>query len=289
MAIVLTPKDFATATPSWWCPGCGDYGVLSALKQACAELGLQPKDVAFISGIGCSGKISGYLHSYAFHGVHGRSLPVATAVKLANRDLTVIAAGGDGDGYAIGAGHFVHALRRNADITYIVMDNQTYGLTKGQSSPTSMTGYVTGTSPGGHPEAPINGLALALAAGGTFLARGFSAQPKPLVELLKAAVRHKGFSVVEVMSPCVTYNKINTYAWFKENVEDVAKLSDYDPTDRSRAFDVLTRQGKIPLGILYREDRQTLEELSNLPEFPIARLDIETLAPEYAAIQDAYR
>lgn len=289
MATALTPKDFATATPSWWCPGCGDYGVLSALKQACAELGLQPKDVAFISGIGCSGKISGYLHSYAFHGVHGRSLPVATAVKLANRDLTVIAAGGDGDGYAIGAGHFVHALRRNADITYIVMDNQTYGLTKGQSSPTSMTGYVTGTSPGGHPEAPINGLALALAAGGTFLARGFSAQPKPLVELLKAAIRHKGFSVVEVMSPCVTYNKINTYAWFKENIEDVTQQSDYDPTDRSRAFDALTRKGKIPLGILYREDRQTLEELSNLPERPIARLDIETLAPEYAAIQDAYR
>ena len=190
MATVLTPKDFATATASWWCPGCGDYGVLAALKQALAELRLIPKDVAFVSGIGCSGKISGYLHSYAFHGVHGRALPVATAVKLANRDLTVIAAGGDGDGYAIGAGHFVHALRRNPDITYIVMDNQTYGLTKGQSSPTSSTGYVTGTSPGGHPEAPINGLSLALAAGGTFLARGFSAQPKALVELLKSAIQH---------------------------------------------------------------------------------------------------
>src|ERR1700726_4385258 len=187
MAIQLTPKDFATATPSWWCPGCGDFGVLSTLKQAMADLGKVPKDVAFVSGIGCSGKISGYLHSYAFHGVHGRALPVATAVKLANRDLTVIAAGGDGDGYAIGAGHFIHALRRNTDLTYIVMDNQTYGLTKGQSSPTSATGYVAETRPAGSAEGPINGLAVALAAGGTFLARGFSAQPKQLVEMLKAA------------------------------------------------------------------------------------------------------
>src|SRR5271155_4127941 len=193
MTVTLTAKDFATDTPSWWCPGCGDYGVLSALKSALAELGETPQNVAFVSGIGCSGKISGYLHAYAFHGVHGRALPVATGVKLANRNLTVIAAGGDGDGYAIGAGHFVHALRRNPDITYIVMDNQTYGLTKGQSSPTSSTGYVTGTSPGGHPEAPINGLALALAAGATFLARGFSAQPKQLVEMIKKAIAHRGF------------------------------------------------------------------------------------------------
>jgi 2-oxoglutarate ferredoxin oxidoreductase subunit beta len=289
MAMTLSPKDFATATPSWWCPGCGDYGVLSALKSACAELGLNPKDVAFVSGIGCSGKISGYLHSYAFHGVHGRALPVATAVKLANRDLTVIAAGGDGDGYAIGAGHFIHALRRNTDLTYIVMDNQTYGLTKGQSSPTSATGYVAGTSPSGSAEAPINGLALALAAGGTFLARGFSAQPKQLVEMLKAAVRHPGFSVVEVMSPCVTYNKINTYAWFKENVIDVAQIPDYDPADRSRAFDALTRGGKMPLGVIYREERPTFEQLLHLPEQPVTQQPLEGLNDRLLALQQAYR
>jgi 2-oxoglutarate/2-oxoacid ferredoxin oxidoreductase subunit beta len=289
MATVLTPKDFATATPSWWCPGCGDFGVLSALKQAVAELGLTPKDVAFVSGIGCSGKISGYLHSYAFHGVHGRALPVATAVKLANRDLTVIAAGGDGDGYAIGAGHFVHTLRRNPDMTYIVMDNQTYGLTKGQSSPTSHTGYVTGTSPGGHPEAPINGLALGLATGGTFLARGFSAQPKALVELIKAAVRHRGFSVVEVMSPCVTYNKLNTYAWFKEHVEDVSAAPDYDPADRLRAFEMLNRTDKIPLGILYRNERPTLEDLQNIPQLPVARSPLDGLSTRYTSLLDAYR
>ncbi len=289
MTAMLTPKDFATATPSWWCPGCGDYGVLSALKQALAELGKQPKDVAFISGIGCSGKISGYLHSYAFHGVHGRALPVATAVKLANRDLTVIAAGGDGDGYAIGAGHFVHAVRRNPDVTYIVMDNQTYGLTKGQSSPTSATGYVASVSPDGNPDTPLNGLALALAAGATFLARGFSAQPKQMVAMIKAAIEHRGFSIVEVMSPCVTYNKINTYAWFKENVEDVAARGDYAPNDRVRAFEALTRDGDIPLGIIYREERPTFEERTGLPQAPISRLDLTPRGDELASIQAAYR
>jgi 2-oxoglutarate ferredoxin oxidoreductase subunit beta len=287
--VTLTAKDFATATPSWWCPGCGDYGVLSALKSALAELELQPQDVAFVSGIGCSGKISGYLHSYAFHGVHGRSLPVATAVKLANRDLTVVAAGGDGDGYAIGAGHFVHAVRRNPDITYIVMDNQTYGLTKGQSSPTSATGYVASVAPNGNPDQPLNGLALALAAGATFLARGFSAQPKQLVEIIKAAVRHKGFSIVEVMSPCVTYNKVNTYAWFKEHVEEIGTRPDYDPCNRVAAFEALTREGKIPLGLIYRDERPTLEDQVRLPAEPIAKLDIRSRRAEYAAIQAAYR
>jgi 2-oxoglutarate ferredoxin oxidoreductase subunit beta len=288
MATMLTPKDFATATPSWWCAGCGDYGVLSALKAALAELGKVPKDVAFVSGIGCSGKISGYLHSYAFHGVHGRALPVATAVKLANRDLIVIAAGGDGDGYAIGAGHFLHAVRRNPNMTYIIMDNQTYGLTKGQSSPTSQTGYVTGTSPQGNPDAPINGLAVALAAGGTFLARGFSAQPKLLVDLLKQAIVHEGFSLVEVMSPCVTYNKINTYAWFKENTYYVTEKEAYDSTNRLQAFEVLNDDGKLPLGVIFQEQRPTLEALTHLPELPITQVTLDPHLSELRAIQDAY-
>jgi len=287
VSAVLTPKDFATATPSWWCPGCGDYGVLSALKSALADLGKSPKDVAFVSGIGCSGKITGYLHSYAFHGVHGRALPVATAVKLANKDLTVIAAGGDGDGYAIGAGHFIHAVRRNPDVTYIVMDNQTYGLTKGQSSPTSQTGYVTGTSPNGHPEAPINGLAVALSAGATFLARGFSAHPKQLVDLLKQAIGHKGFSIVEVESPCVTYNKINTYAWFKENVFYLDET--HDATDKVAAFKMLTAEGKMPLGVFYRHERPTLENLLTHDAPPVARQPLDGDLTRFASIQDSYR
>ena len=288
MSAVLTPKDFATATPSWWCPGCGDYGVLAALKSTLAELGKNPKDVAFVSGIGCSGKITGYLHSYAFHGVHGRALPVATAIKLANRDLTVIAAGGDGDGYAIGAGHFIHAVRRNTDMTYIIMDNQTYGLTKGQSSPTSQTGYVTGTSPNGHPEAPINGLAVALSAGGTFLARGLSAHPKLLVDILKQAIQHRGFSIVEVESPCVTYNKINTYAWFKENVYYVDES--YDASDKLAAFKLLTSDGKMPLGVFYRHERPTLEDLT-LPKDapPVVQASLNGDLRRFASIQDSYR
>ncbi|HXM18681.1 MAG TPA: 2-oxoacid:ferredoxin oxidoreductase subunit beta [Candidatus Tumulicola sp.] len=288
MATQLTPKDFATATPSWWCAGCGDFGVLAALKQACAELGLQPKDVAFISGIGCSGKISGYLHSYAFHGVHGRALPTATAVKLANKDLTVIVAGGDGDGYAIGAGHFLHAVRRNPNMTYIVMDNQTYGLTKGQSSPTSMLGYLSGTSPSGNPDAPLNGLAVALAAGGTFLARGFSSEPKAMVELIKEAVLHPGLGIVEVMSPCVTFNKVNTYKWFKENVYHLSDIEGYDPSNRVKAFEILTQLGKIPLGVFYKEIRPTLEELMLKDGGPIARLPIEKIDPGLSKLQDAW-
>jgi 2-oxoglutarate ferredoxin oxidoreductase subunit beta len=289
MTVLHSAKDYATATAAWWCPGCGDYGVLAALKSALAQLALEPKDVAFVSGIGCSGKISGYLHSYAFHGVHGRALPVATGVKLANRDLTVIAAGGDGDGYAIGAGHFVHTIRRNPDITYIVMDNQTYGLTKGQASPTSPGGYVTSTSPAGNPEAPLNGLALALAAGATFLARGFAGQPKALVDLMAAAIRHRGFSIVEVMSPCITYNTTNTYAWFREHVYDVAANAGYDPHDRNAAFATLTRDDRIPLGIIYRNDRPAFEERCGLPGKPIAQLDLRPRPAEYAALANAYR
>lgn len=289
MASVLTPKDFATATPSWWCAGCGDFGVLASLKQACAELELQPKDVAFISGIGCSGKISGYLHSYAFHGVHGRALPTATGVKLANKDLTVIVAGGDGDGYAIGLGHFLHAVRRNPNMTYILMDNQTYGLTKGQASPTSALGYKAGPHPGGNPDAPINGLALALSAGGSFVARGFSSEPKAMTELFKEAIRHPGFAVVEVISPCVTFNKVNTYKWFKENVYHLGDSAAYDVHDRTRAFAALTEPGKIPLGIFYREARPTLEALTLGSDRPaITALPIERIDPRLAALQDAY-
>jgi 2-oxoglutarate ferredoxin oxidoreductase subunit beta len=179
-------------------------------------------------------------------------------------------------------------VRRNPNVTYIVMDNQTYGLTKGQSSPTSQAGYVTGTSPGGNPDAPLNGLAVALAAGGTFLARGFSAHPKLLVDLLKQALDHDGFSIVEVMSPCVTYNKINTYAWFKENVFYVDERPEYDAADRGQAFELLMKSEKIPLGVLFKESRATFETLTHLPERPLTSLAIETLPSGLEQIQNAY-
>jgi 2-oxoglutarate ferredoxin oxidoreductase subunit beta len=200
----------------------------------------------------------------------------------------VIAAGGDGDGFAIGAGHFLHAVRRNANITYIVMDNQTYGLTKGQSSPTSDLGYVTGTSPGGNPDAPLNGMAVALSAGGTFIARGFSAQPKKLIELIKAAIEHPGFSVVEVMSPCVTYNKHNTFAWFKENVFDVTQIEGYDNTNRNHAFEALTAEGKIPLGIIYQTQRAAFDDLVLGDKPPLTTADVYDTA-RFHGIQEAYR
>jgi len=289
MTALLTAKDFSTDTPAWWCPGCGDYGVLASLKSACADLQLQPKNVAFVSGIGCSGKISGYLHSYAYHGVHGRALPAATAIKLANRDLTVIAAGGDGDGFAIGAGHFLHAVRRNPNITYIVMDNQTYGLTKGQSSPTSHTGYVTGTSPNGNPDAPLNAMAVALAAGATFIARGFTSQPKQLTSLIKAAIEHEGFSIVEVMSPCVTFNKHNTYAWFKENVRNLDDTASYDAGNRAAAFETLTDGGKIPLGLIFKSQRPTFDDIVLKDTPALAGLTITEDLTRFASIQNAYK
>ncbi len=291
MAMTLTPKDFATATPSWWCAGLRRLRrALGAQVRRWPNSASSRKDVAFVSGIGCSGKISGYLHCYAFHGVHGRALPVATAVKLANRDLTVIAAGGDGDGYAIGAGHFVHALRRNPDITYIVMDNQTYGLTKGQSSPTSATGYVAGQPRTETPRRRSTGSRSRSPPAATFLARGFSAQPKQLVEMMKAAVGHRGFSIVEVMSPCVTYNKINTYAWFKENVDDVDGATDYAPRDRiARVRRADARGDRSRSGSSTARSGRRFEDRTGLPQQPIARLDVAAQRSAFAAMQEAYR
>ncbi|MBV8171387.1 MAG: 2-oxoacid:ferredoxin oxidoreductase subunit beta, partial [Candidatus Eremiobacteraeota bacterium] len=174
------------------------------------------------------------------------------------------------------------------NMTYIVMDNQTYGLTKGQSSPTSMLGYLSGTSPAGNPDAPLNGLAVALAAGGTFLARAFSSEPKAMVEMIKEAVNHPGFAIVEVMSPCVTFNKINTYKWFKENVYHLSDVEGYDGSNRAKAFETLMQPGKIPLGVFYREVRPTLDELMLKDSPAVSGLDIESVDPKLARLQEAY-
>ncbi|MGH2411940.1 MAG: thiamine pyrophosphate-dependent enzyme, partial [Chloroflexota bacterium] len=182
----LAIADYKTAEASWWCPGCGDFGVLAALQKALLDLQVEPKNVAIVAGIGCSGKIGNYINSYNIHVTHGRTMPAALGLKLANRELTVIAAGGDGDGYAIGMGHFIHAIRRNPNITYIVMDNQIYGLTKGQTSPTSGEGFHTRSTPEGAIEHPVRPLQLAIAAGATFVAQGFSSNQRQLVALIKA-------------------------------------------------------------------------------------------------------
>src|SRR5713226_224583 len=205
----LTVKDLKGKVDPDWCPGCGDFGVLSALKQAIAELGLRPHEVMTISGIGCSSNLPGYINTYGMHTLHGRALAVATGAALANHEMKVIVTGGDGDGFGIGGKHFLHTMRRNVDLTYIVMDNQIYGLTTGQTSPTSVKGMKTKSAPSGSVENPINPISLAIAAGATYVARGYTGQVKHLVELIKGGIQHRGFAVIDTFSPCVTFNLDN--------------------------------------------------------------------------------
>lgn len=243
-----------------WCPGCGDFGVLNSLQTACATLNIDPKDLVVCSGIGCSSNLPGFIRSYGLHSLHGRSVAVAQGVRLGNHDLTVVATGGDGDGYGIGVGHFIHAMRRNINMTYIVMNNQIYGLTTGQASPTSVRGVKTKSTPGGNIENALNPLGIALMAGGTFVARGFSGDSAGLADIMTRAIAHKGFSLVDVLSPCVTFNKLNTYAWFRERVY---KLSDkgHDTSSMEAALKAtLDWDQRIALGVFYQAERPTYEE-----------------------------
>jgi 2-oxoglutarate/2-oxoacid ferredoxin oxidoreductase subunit beta len=235
-----------------WCPGCGDFGVLAAVQKALVELQIPKHEVATISGIGCSSNFPGFIDTYGMHTLHGRSLPVASGMKLANHAMTVLVTGGDGDGFGIGAGHFVHTMRRNLDLTYIVMDNQIYGLTTGQTSPTSRIGMKTKSMPFGNVDAPVNPISLALAAGATFVARGFSADQKHLTELIKRGIEHKGFSFIDVFSPCVTYNHDNTFQWFRPRVKKLEDNSAYDHTDFQAAVEKSLLWGdEIPIGLFF--------------------------------------
>jgi len=267
--LTLTPpkklevKDFKADVPPDWCPGCGDFGVLNVLQKACAELEIQPHQLLVVSGIGCSSNLPGFFRSYGVHSLHGRALPFATGARLANQSLTVVAVGGDGDGYGIGLGHFIHAMRRNVNITYIVMNNEVYGLTTGQTSPTSETGMVTKSAPGGNLEGMLNPVVLALATGCGYVARGFSGDPKQLLQLYKGGIRHEGFALIDVFSPCVTFNKHNTYHWFRDHVY---RLEDggHDPTDFPAAMDKAREWGaKIPIGLIYHnpDRRPSLDSL----------------------------
>ncbi|RFU61606.1 2-oxoacid:ferredoxin oxidoreductase subunit beta [Peribacillus glennii] len=259
---MATFKEFRNNVKPNWCPGCGDFSVQAAIQRAAANVGLEPEGLAVVSGIGCSGRISGYIKSYGFHGIHGRSLPIAQGVKMANRELTVIASGGDGDGFAIGMGHTIHAIRRNIDITYIVMDNQIYGLTKGQTSPRSAAGFKTKSTPDGSIEQAISPMELALSAGATFVAQSFSTDLKDLTAIIEAGIQHKGFSFINVFSPCVTYNKINTYDWFKENLTKLATIEGYDSTNREMAMQTVMEHDGLVTGIIYQnKDRQSYQEL----------------------------
>jgi 2-oxoglutarate/2-oxoacid ferredoxin oxidoreductase subunit beta len=260
-----------------WCPGCGDFGVLAAVQKALVELQIPKHEVATISGIGCSSNFPGFIDTYGMHTLHGRALPVASGMKLANHAMTVLVTGGDGDGFGIGAGHFVHTMRRNLDLTYIVMDNQIYGLTTGQTSPTSRIGMKTKSMPFGNVDAPVNPISLALAAGATFVARGFSAEQKHLTELIKRAIQHKGFSFVDVFSPCVTYNHDNTFQWFRPRVKKLEDNPAYDPTDFQAAVEKSLLWGdEIPIGLFFeRNDIPTAHDAEPvLKSGPLVHQDI---------------
>lgn len=276
-------KDFRNNVKPNWCPGCGDFSVQAAIQRAAANAGLTPESLAVVSGIGCSGRISGYINAYGFHGIHGRSLPIAQGLKMANRELTVIAAGGDGDGFAIGMGHTVHAIRRNIDITYIVMDNQIYGLTKGQTSPRSALGFKTKSTPAGSIESSLSPLEVALSAGATFVAQSFSSDLKQLTALIEAGIRHKGFSLINVYSPCVTFNKVNTYDWFKENLVNLDQEEGYDPHNRVLAMTRLMETGGMLTGLIYQDTVKPAYE-DQVPGFKkegIARQNIQISEDEF--------
>ena len=251
--IELKASDFKSGTNPDWCPGCGDFGVLNSLQRACAELGLQPHKILTVSGIGCSSNLPGYINSYGMHTLHGRSLAFASGAKLANHELTVIVTGGDGDGYGIGGNHLTHTARRNVDLTYIVMNNQIYGLTTGQASPTSRLDMKTKSTPFGNVESPINPITSAIMNGATYVARAFSGDIRHTTAIIKGAIEHKGFSLVDIFSPCVTFNDDNSNDFFKERV---TKLEDqnHDTGDWKAACEKAMEWGPvINIGLFFRD------------------------------------
>lgn len=274
---MATFKEFRNNIKPNWCPGCGDFSVQASIQRAAANVGLEPDNLAVISGIGCSGRISGYINSYGLHGIHGRSLPIAQGVKMANRDLTVIASGGDGDGFAIGLGHTIHAIRRNIDVTYIVMDNQIYGLTKGQTSPRSDVGFKTKSTPHGSVESALSVMEMALTAGGTFVAQSFSSDLKELTSLIEQGINHKGFSLINVFSPCVTYNKVNTYDWFKENLVKLSDVEGYDPSNKEMAMQTLMQNKGLVTGLIYqnKEQKSYQQLISGYSEEPLVESELQ--------------
>ena len=247
---VFKPKDYKTDIAPIWCPGCGHFGVFAAMQKAFADLALRPEDLVVVSGIGCSSRLPAYTNAYGFHGVHGRALAVATGVKVARSELTVVAVGGDGDGFSIGGNHFLHACRRNADLTYIVMDNEIYGMTKGQPSPTTPPGFDTALAPGGTGISAFRPTSVALSAGADFIARGYAGDPIDLARIIALAIRHPGFSFLHVLSQCVTYRP-DERSW-KQSVE----RTEIPPTDnRSEAARRLMADDGLTTGVLFVGNR----------------------------------
>ncbi len=250
-------EKFDTGRKPVWCPGCGNFGILVALRRALARLGLEPEDVVLVTGIGCHGRMSGYVRANTFHTIHGRVLPLATGIKLANPRLTVIGHSGDGDAYAIGMGHLPHAARRNIDITLIVHDNMVFGLTTGQATPTTPKGRVTCSTPYGNPEEPVNPLFLALASGATFVARGFSGDIPHLEELIVRAVKHRGFSFLEVIQPCATF--FNVYSEVRRRIYRLEEEG-HDSRSLEEAIRRSLEKERIPLGVFFEVEKPVYRE-----------------------------
>jgi 2-oxoglutarate ferredoxin oxidoreductase subunit beta len=278
-------KTYESVDETTWCPGCGDFGILAGIKQALAQLELGPHEVMFFSGIGCGSKLPHYIKANGFDALHGRGVPVASGFHLANTDLKVIHVSGDGDSYGIGANHMLNAARRNVDMLQIVENNQIYALTKGQYSPTSDKGFITTTTPEGSIEVATNPLALALAGGATFIARAFSNDVKYLAALIARGVTHKGFSLIDVLQPCVTYNKVNTKEWYRLRIYKVEEEEGYDPANREYAYRKAIEWGeRIPVGVIYETSRPTYEdEVTVLKNGPLYRQPLHgpTMADDF--------
>lgn len=282
---MVSLDEYKGQTPAW-CPGCGNFGILNTFKEALAELGIEPHRFTIVSGIGQSGKFPHYLKCNTFNGLHGRTLPVATALKLVNSGQLVIAVAGDGDCYGEGGNHLLHAIRRNIGIKLFVHDNQVYGLTKGQASPTSLEGTHPKNLPFGVLSETLNPMTLAVAMDCSFAARTFSGNAEHLKETIKAAILHKGFSLVDIFQPCVSFNKVNTYDWYKQRLYSLE--AGYNPEDRVAAFKRSLEWGdRIPVGIIYRNSRRTFEEgIPLISEQPLVR---QMQSVDRAKIEEAFR
>ncbi|MFC2045382.1 thiamine pyrophosphate-dependent enzyme [Chloroflexota bacterium] len=272
---MVTIDDYAEPIPIAWCPGCGNFGILQALKKALVDLKIEPHQVLFVSGIGQAPKLPHYTRGNVFNGLHGRTLPVATGAKIANQELIVIGIDGDGGAYGEGVGHLLATMRRNVNIMYMVHNNQVYGLTKGQASPTSDTGFITKTTPLGAIQ-PLNPLTLALASEVSFLARGFAGDVEHLSELLKMGIEHRGFSLIDILQPCVSFNHKNTYQWYRDRVYKLEE-QDHDPSNKMNAFIKAQEwDNRIPIGLFYRQERPVYEEQFRfLKEIPLVKQKID--------------
>ena len=279
---MVTRKDFNSPVPPTWCTGCGNHGILNAVKMALAEQDIAPHQVVIFTGIGCGSKLPHYMKMSGFHTIHGRALPVATGARLANHGLKIMTVHGDGDGYGMGLGHMLHAVRRNIGIVDVVQNNRVYGLTKGQYSPTSDPGMRTPTSPEGAIDRPVPPLALAIAAGATFVARGFPGKLRHLVWLIGEALQHPGYALVDVLQPCVTFNRPSSYDFYNPRVYKLEE-TDHDMTDKAAAWERAYEWGeRIPIGIFYRvEGVPTYEEqVPALKAGPLVKQPLEKLGPE---------